>query len=227
MTDIPVDLDQFKQAWQRLDRRLTAQHAMAFGAFRTAHLRSMRWRLWPLYGGQFVQLALGVVMMAVGVAGWWGFARVPHLVVAGALVHAYGVALVIAAGRTVWFLSRIDYAAPVIEIQQEIGRVRAWYMRCGFWLGQAWWFIWMPCLMVFAAMAGFDVWHRAPKVLGLGAAIGFAGMLLTIGASRLSRRPGWHWLSAMNEDAMAGASLRRARAVLEEIRRFEDEPPAA
>jgi serine/threonine-protein kinase len=226
MTNIPIDLDEFKEAWQRLDRRLAAQQALAFQVFRAGRVRSLRRRLWPLYGGQIVQLALGGALIAAGVSGWWRYPRLPHLVVAGVTVHAYGIALVIAAARTIWFMNRIDYAAPVVSIQRQLGGLRAWYVRCGVWLGQAWWFLWMPCLMVAAAVAGVDVWRRAPGVFGLGTAIGVVGLLLTSGAYRLARRHDWGWLSVLNDDAMAGASLRRARAVLDEIRRFEAEPPA-
>jgi len=85
-------------------------------------------------------MALGGALIAAGVAGWWRFPRLPHLVVAGVTVHACGIALLIAAARTIWFLNRIDYAAPVVSIQRQLGGLRAWYVRCGVWLGQAWWF---------------------------------------------------------------------------------------
>ena len=226
MTDVSLDLDEFKEAWQRLDRRLAAHQALAFQVFREGRVRSLRRRLWPLYGGQIAQVALGGAMIAAGVFGWARHAGLPHLVVAGAILHAYGIALVIAAARTIWFSNRIDYSAPVVSIQRQLGDLRACYVRGGVWLGQAWWFLWMPCLMVAAAAAGVDVWRRAPLMFGLGTAIGGVGLLLTAAAYRLARRPGWGWLSALNDDAMAGASLRRAYAVLEEIRRFEEEPPA-
>ena len=48
MTDLPIDLDEFKRAWQDLDRRLAAQHALAFQVFRDGRVRSLRRRLWPL-----------------------------------------------------------------------------------------------------------------------------------------------------------------------------------
>jgi hypothetical protein len=118
-------------------------------------------------------------------------------------------------------MHRVDYAAPVVSIQRQLADLRAWHVRTGRWLGQAWWFLWMPCLMVAAAAVGADLWRRAPGVFGFGAAIGVIGLLLTEGAARLSRQPGWTWLAALNDDAMAGASLRRAQAVLDEIRRFE------
>lgn len=225
MTEMSLDLDEFKQAWQRLDRRLAAQQALAFQAFRDGRVRSLRRRLWPLYGGQIVQMILGGVMTVIGMYGWSRNWPLPHLVAAGGLLHAYGVALIIGASRTIWLMNRVDYAAPVVAIQRQLADLRAWYVRCGIWLGQAWWFLWMPGVMVAAAALGADVLRRAPGVFVMGTVIGIVGLLLTEGAARLSRRPGWRWLQVLNDDAIAGASLRRAQAVLDEIRRFEDDEP--
>lgn len=227
MTNVSIDLDEFKQAWQRLDRRLAAQQALAFQAFRDGRVRTLRRRLWPLYGGQIVQMAVGSAMVAFGVYGWSRHWPMTPVVVAGALLHLYGVALIAAGARTIWLMNRLDYAAPVLTIQRQMAGLRAWYVRCGIWLGQAWWLLWMPCVIVLAAAAGANVWERAPGVFWLGAAIGIVGVLLTEGAARLSRRPGWRWLSVLNDDAIAGTSLRRAQAVLDEIGRFEQEDPPA
>ena len=84
-------------------------------------------------------------------------------------------------------------------------------------------------MMMLVALAGVDMWTRAPGVFSLGTAIGVAGLLVMWGLQRWARRPGWAWLRASNESAMTGASLRRAAAVLAEIRRFEvdaDDEPA-
>ncbi len=65
--------------------------------------------------------------------------------------------------------------------------------------------------------------------VGAGAIIGciLAGVVAMEAAARLSRRPRWRWLAVLNDDAMAGASLRRAQAVLDEIARFEEETTVA
>ena len=227
MTDIPLDpLDEFREAWKRLDRAFAAQQALAFQVFREGRIRSLRRRLWPLYGGQIVQMILGAATIGAGVWGWTTYSSLPQLVVAGAILHVYGVALVIAAARTFWFLSRIDYAAPVVSIQRQLADLGAWHGRANLWLGLAWWFLWMPCLMVGAAAAGVDVWRHAPLMFALGSVIGVVGLLWMTGAWRLAGGLGGRWRPALSEDAIAGASLRRARAVLGEIRRFEGESDA-
>lgn len=221
MTTHSIDLDDFKQAWQRLDARLAQQNALAFQAFRDQRTQQMRRRLWPLHGGQIVQMLFGISMIVLGVYGWRRNAGVPHLVAAGVVVQAYGIAAVASAGRTMQHIRELDYAAPVVTLQRQLGALRAWHVRAGVWLGQAWWFLWMPCVMIAAAALGADVFQRAPGVFLIGTVIGVAGVMLFEAAARLSRRPGWTWLAVLNDDAMAGASLRRAQAVLDEIARFE------
>lgn len=223
MTSHPIDLDDFKQAWQRLDARLAQQNALAFQAFRDQRVQTMRRRLWPLYGGQVLQMLIGIALIVVGVYGWRRNLGVPHLVVAGAAVQAYGIAAAAAAGQTMSHIRGVDYTAPVVGLQRQLAELRAWHVRSGIWLGQAWWFLWMPCVMIVAAALGADVFRRAPPVFLVGAVIGVAGVTLVEAAARLSRRPGWTWLAVLNDDAMAGASLRRAQAVLDEIARFEDD----
>lgn len=229
MTGTPADLDDLKQLWQRLDARLAAQQALAFQAFRDRRLHTLRRRLWPLYGGQVVQMSFGIAMLVFGIYGWRRNMAIPHLVAAGLLVQAYGVAAIASAGRTMQLIREFDYTMPVVTLQRQLAALRAWHVRSGVWLGQAWWFLWMPWVMIVAAALGVDVWRRAPQVLWSGAAVGVAGVVGMEAAARLSRRPRWRWLAVLNDDAMAGASLRRAQAVLDEIARFEDEaaPPDA
>ena len=227
MTSPTVDLDEFKAAWHRLDARLAAQQALAFQAFRDRRLQTLRRRLWPLYGGQIVQMLFGIAMIVLGVYGWRRNLSAWHLVIAGVLAQVYGVAAVASAGRTMRHIHELDYSAPVVALQRQLGELRAWHVRSGVWLGQAWWFLWMPCVMIVAAALGVDVWRRAPHVLWSGAAVGVAGVVGMEAAARLSRRPHWRWLAVLNDDAMAGASLRRAQAVLDEIARFEEETTVA
>lgn len=226
MTSTPPELDDLKQLWQRLDARLAAQQTLAFQAFRDRRLQTLRRRLWPLYGGQIVQLAFGIAMLVFGVYGWRRNMATPHLVAAGLLVQVYGVAAIASAGRTMQLIREFDYTMPVVTLQRQLVVLRTWHVRTGVWLGQAWWFLWMPCVMIVAAALGVDVWRRAPQVLWFGAAVGVAGVVVMEAAARLSRRPHWRWLAVLNDDAMAGASLRRAQAVLDEIARFEDETTA-
>ena len=85
-------------------------------------------------------------------------------------------------------------------------------------LGIPWWLLWVPLVMVLAGLAGVDAFARAPGFVFASLAVGVLGMLGTWWIHRWSRRPG---RADALEDALSGASLRRARAQLEELGRFE------
>ncbi len=235
MTDFTMDIDDLKLAWQSLDRRLERQNALAFQLFKDGRVKKARSRLRLLYWGQMVQILVGVLVIAASVSVWTVHWQVLHLRLAGLVMHVYGVLLIIFSGRTLWFISQVDYAAPVVAIQRQLAELRRWYVLSGLAIGYSWWLLWMPFMMVLAVqLAGVDVYARAPAVFSLGTAIGVTGLLVTWGLHRWSQRPRWAWLAVNMEDAMTGASLRRAKAVIEEIRQFEDdeaagalEPPTA
>lgn len=222
-----MDIDELKLAWQSLDRKLDRQNALAFQHFKDGRVRTMRARLRPLLFGQLAQCVIGAGLVVFAARTWVTHWDHLPLRVAGLVVHVYGVLVVIAGARTVHLVRQLDYAAPVVGLQRQFAELRAWYVRTGAAIGLVWWFMWMPFMMMLVALAGVDMWTRAPGVFSLGTAIGVAGSLLTWMVQRWSRRPGWAWLAASNEEAMTGASLRRAGLVLEEIRRFEAEPDGA
>jgi hypothetical protein len=230
MTDTLMDIDDLKVAWQRLDRKLDRQNALAFEHFKDGRVRTMRARLRPLLLGQAAQCVIGAGLVVFAVRTWLTHWDHSPLRTAGLVMHVYGVLVIIAGARTVHLIRQIDYAAPVLALQRQLAELRAWYVRTGTAIGLAWWFLWMPFMMMLVALAGVDMWTRAPGVFSLGTAIGVAGLLVMWGLQRWAQRPGWAWLAASHEAAMTGASLRRAAAVLDEIRRFEtepaDEPPA-
>lgn len=227
MTDTTMDIDDLKLGWQRLDQRLERQNALAFQAFKDSRVRRARVRMWPLYGGQILQMLVGAVIIVAAADVWATHWQLVPVRLAGLTMHVYGVLLIVAATRTLWLLTRIDYAAPVVAIQRQLGDVRHWYARSGLAIGMSWWLLWMPFVMVMAALAGFDMFARAPGVFSLGTAIGLAGLLLNWGLYVASRRPRWAWIARLNDDAMTGASLRRAQAALDEVHRFEEDESGA
>lgn len=197
------DLHDLRQAWQQVDRRLVVQHRLAVQVYREGRLRALRWRWWPLYGGQILQIAAGLFTVAAGGYGWRHRGDGAIVVGSGVVLHVYGLALVVGAARVLARLRAIDYAAPVVEIQKRLAALRTSYVRSAVVLGQAWWFLWMPCVVVGAAAAGVDIWPRAWRVFTLGTAVGIVGVLLTEGAARWSRRPGWEWLASLQDQALA------------------------
>ena len=119
-------------------------------------------------------------------------------------------------------ISRIDYAAPVLAIQKQLGQLRRFYVRTNIGLGMAWWFLWMPiAMMLFMSAFGADLYANAPAVIYGGGAIAAAGLLLTWAFDRWARHPSRPQMAKIVDDSVAGSSLTRAQQALDEIAQFE------
>jgi hypothetical protein len=213
-----MEPNDIQSAWQTLDQRLQRQYALDLHRFREEKLQRMRSGLRPLFWGQCLQILFGAGIVLLAAALWSTHPRAAAVIVAGVLVHAYGVACIIGAGATLGAMSGIDNAAPVLEIQKQLARVRKAYVIGGLVLGIPWWFLWIPFVMALAGLAGVDVFARAPSFVYGSVAVGALGMLGTWWVYRWSRRPA---RAKSLDDALSGASLRRARARIEELERFE------
>jgi len=218
-----MELDDFKTAWQSLDRRLQQQHQLNLQVFRQGKLDRMKSGLRPLFWGQIVQMLWGLAFIAMAALLWSQKPESAPVIVAGVIVHAYGVVCVILAGVTLGQMARIDYSAPVLDIQKQLAKVRRSYIVSGMVAGLPWWFMWLPVLMVLLALAGVDLYARAPSLVGMGALVGVAGLLATWWFHHWSRHPSRPRLARAMEDSITGGSLRKAKAQLDELMQFERE----
>ena len=214
-----MELDELKQSWQALDRRLAQQHAFNLQLQRESRLDKMRHGLRPLWVGQIVQIVAGALLSLVAGNFWFEYRQYPHLLFCGLLVHLYGVLMIVFAARNLHLIKQIDYAAPVLDIQRRLAELRAWKTRIEapvFLVTGC--FVWIPALLMLFAGLGADVWRLHPEVVRWLCASGVASLLLMWLAIRLIRRV---WGARVLEREAAGYSVRRAEAVLEEVRRFE------
>ena len=219
-----MELDELKVAWQTLDRRLQQQNTLSLHVFTERRLDQARSRLRPLVWGQIVQMLCGLLLVLAAVGFWTAHRDVPHLLAAGLIVHAYGVATIAFGGITLGLIGRIDYAAPVLAIQKQLAQLRSFYIRNGMIAGLSWWLLWVPLMMMFfMSVFGADLYANAPSVIYGGTAIGVAGLLATWWLQRWSRDPRRPRLAKFMHGSMTGAALRRAQAQLDEIVRFEQE----
>lgn len=216
-----MELDEMKLAWQSLDRRLEEHLTLNKKALLQEKRSKAPSKLRPLVWGQGIQIIIGS-FMALMAATFWGATRdIPHLFYAGLSLNIYGVLLIIFGGIMQGFMSRVDYSAPVIEIQKQLAQVRSLYVRAGSILGLVWWLLWIPLTMVvFAWVFGFDIYAKGPPVMILSWwIIGFTGLLATLGfMAWASKRPD---LSKKMEASAAGKSLNNAVTFLDEIAEFE------
>ncbi|MFC6841429.1 serine/threonine protein kinase [Xanthomonas theicola] len=212
--------EELKQAWQALDRRLQRHDRLQVQWLLQQNLQRVRSSLRPLLWGQILQLPFGLACIALAGLLWSRSALPAHVVAAGVAVHAYGVVTVAMAGIVVGRLLRIDYSAPVLEIQHQIARTRRWHVGSGLLCGLSWWVLWVPVLMALGALAGVDLLARAPGLVWSGLGVGVAGIAASAWLYRRSRHPGRPRLMRIVDDSLGGASLRKASRVLDEVERF-------
>ncbi len=222
MTDTSLDLDDLKQAWQSLDRRLARFEAIAFDAVRERRLDAVRASLRPLRWGQMLQIPMGAALMIWAASTWNAHWPVVNVRVAAFVVHAYGLGLVLAGARTLRLIRELDNGTPVVQLQRRLAGIQRWYDVSGLVIGMAWWLLWLPIVMMLAGHAGVDVLARAPRPIAGWVAACLVGLALSLWVV-LSRHAGRPWLRRVVDDMAEGPSLRRARRLLDEVDRFESD----
>lgn len=219
--DTTMELDEFKSAWQALDRRLQLDNELKLHVMRERTLDKARGSLRPLFWGQVVQILFGIAFLLLASLLWMSQPAHASSIVAGVLVHGYGVLMIIAAGVVLGALREVDYAAPVLDIQKKLLRARTLYIRSGMVAGLPWWFLWIAILQVLAGLGDVDLLAKAPSLVWIGYGIGAAGLLATWWFHRWARRPQRAEFGRKMDDSLSGGSLRKALAQLDELQRFE------
>ena len=118
-----MEPDDLKTAWQSLETRMARMarsDAIQLALLRDTRLVRAKAQLRPLKIGQWLQAALGLGLILLGVACWTRNIDVTGLLVAGIAIHAFGVLTIIGATATLVLAGRIDYAAPVLQIQRQL-----------------------------------------------------------------------------------------------------------
>ncbi len=216
-----MELDDFKSAWQALDHRLQLDNTLKLHALRERKLDKARDSLRPLFRGQVVQILFGIPFILLAALLWISQPAHASSIIAGVLVHAYGVLTIIAAGVVLGALRDVDYAAPVLDIQKKLLRARTLYIRSGMVAGLPWWFLWIAILQTLAGLGDVDLLAKAPALVWSGYGIGAIGLIGTWWFHRWARRPERAEFGRKMDDGLSGGSLRKALAQLDELQRFE------
>ena len=217
------ELDDLKSAWQTLSRNLERQHALTLHQFRESKLTRFRSGFRWLVIGQVIQIICGVLLTVISARFWLNHIGVAHAMIYGISLHAYGVMLIAFAARDLALIKRLDYAAPVLELQKQIAELRKWHVHTALWFGITGCFSWIPLILALAYSLGADIWLRKPEVIGWLVVSGLVPAALLVGIVLWSRRPGRAKLAKNLEDGSVGRSITRAQALLEEIAQFERE----
>lgn len=222
--DTTMELDDLKQAWQTLDRRLELQNALSLHMFKEDKLRKAKSRLRPLMLGAVLHILIGVVFTVFFATFWIAHLDNAVLMLSGIVMHAYSVLLIVFGMMELLTITRINYAEPVVTIQKYLAYLRTLRVRAMPWLGLPHWLLWVPLtLIVFKRFFGADLWANAPEVVGIFLAVGVLGLLATLWFLRWSTRPLPRRIGQYLWASSAGRSVSRAQAELDDIAKFSEE----
>ena len=219
--DMPTNLDDLKLAWQELSVKLERQNALALRQVKDNQFGQFRSGLRPLTLGQFLQLIIGVAIAAFSGGFWFDHLTNPQFFVCGLLLHIYGLMFIAFAVRDLVLIRRIDYSAPVLEIQRQLAELRAWHLRAAAWHGLSGSVIWLPVMLIVLHLLGVDFLMNKPADLYWLISTAFVCLAVTYGLIFLSRSPGNCGRALRN--SWIGRSVNLAQATLDEIEKFEHE----
>jgi len=218
-----MELDDLKTAWEALNQQLKRDSAINLAIYTEHKLTSTRRTLRPLFWGQALQILFGIPFLLLAAALWSSRPHAISVIVAGVVVHIYGIGCIICAAIVMGTIHNLDYSGSVLEIQEKLARVRRAYIIGGLVGGMTWWFLWIPVLMVLLALVHVNLYAQAPLVIWSGLAVGVVGLVGMLWFYVYSRKPGHDRLRRFVDKAVVGRSLQRAQAQLNEIRKFAQE----
>ena len=220
-----MELDEMKAAWLALDRRLAREEALTLTTFREGRLDRLRAMLRPLVMARIAQIVLGALMALAFAPFWLEHLATPHFVVIGASLHLYALMMIIGGARDLFMIHRIDYAAPLVEIQLRLAELRAWLLKSAPVFGAVGCFIWIPfTLWAFEVLFGADLWTNAPIVVWMFVGWGVIALAVLLLALHVARHPGRTKWAERFERGMIGSRLANAQRFLDEISAFAREP---
>ena len=217
-----MELDEFKQQWQEMDRKLDRSIALNLRLLTEKRTRRTKLRLAPLLLVQPVQIVIGLALTIFFARFWIANLDSWPLVISGLFLHALSIGLIIDAVVRMLLILRINYAAPVVKIQRYLALLRRWEIRSFKWTWVAVWLAPPAVLIVGAKLStSRDLWSVAPNAViytAIGCLVGVGLSYLFDLWARHSPRLG----AAMNS-MYVGYSIAGAQASLDEIDEFARE----
>jgi hypothetical protein len=220
-----MELDELKTAWRELERRLDENTALTGQLLREKRLDKTRWALRRIAWGQSLQIVIWIVIISIVAPFWIQYRSTPHFLVAGLVMHLYGIATIILSVRRLALIANVNYGKPVVELQARIACLRRARVQDQLWLGLPWWILWIVATMIGAQRwLGLDIYAPAPAWVWWTIAIGIIGIALTLWLPRVfANTPRGSRFLQNTLDNLAGRSLVRAARQLDEIAQFSRE----
>jgi hypothetical protein len=218
-----MELDDLKAAWADLDKRVEGVETIVRADYRARRMSRARRALGWLGLGQVVQVAIALAIVVTVAPFWIAHRHIPHLLLAGLLLHAYGVFTISAAVVQLLVIGRTYYTGPIVQCQKRLAELRRLRIICELAVGLPWLVLWVPALLVIAQVfAGVDLYARVPGWILGNVAFGLLAIVSSVWVARwLANRPTRPRCVQSLLDDLAGRSLQRVAANLAEIRAFE------
>jgi hypothetical protein len=220
-----MELDELKSAWHEIERRLDASDALAGQLLRERKLDKTRSTLRRIAWGQTLQIAIWIGIISIVGPFWIQYRATLHFLVAGLVMHLYGVVTIVLSVRQLLLIANVNYGKPVVELQAQIACLRRARVQDQLWLGLPWWILWVVATIIGAQRWwGVDIYAPAPLWVWVTVAIGVVGIVLTLWLPRVfANTPRGSRFLQDTLDNLAGRSLVRAARQLDEIAQFSRE----
>lgn len=220
-----MELEAFKQSWQEMDRKLEQQISLNRDLFQQMKLKESRNRLLPLALYRGIELILFLVFS--NLLGGYIFDHLgqPQFYIPAAVILLFALSGIVGAIGQLYYISQVNFAEPVTVIQKKlmavathrIGLLKLTLATVPFFLCYG--------IVGFEWLLGIDMFaygHPTWWVIQLA----FSALLIPVVIWAICKinyqnmhRP---WVRHLLEND-GGRPVREAMAVLEEIRRFEQE----
>ncbi len=219
-----MNLDELGNQWTALDQKLEFAIRLNTRQLRESAMSKSRTALESLSRGIVIELLINVVAIGalgsfmVNHVGDWRFLA-PALV-----LNAAAIGLVAFGGYQLRALARVDFGAPVVAVQRQLGTLKRQRIRAVQWTLLLAPLFWTPLLIVgLNGLLGVDAYAVLPAgFLVANALVGVAAIPLLLWTSRRFARRFEHasWMQRLMDD-LAGRSLARATLSLDSVARFE------
>lgn len=214
-------MNEFKDLWQQLDKKLNRQNELQFSRLKVAHLNRARSDLRPLFWGMALQVVFGLFCVLVAAPFWVGNLSTPVLWISGLVVHVYGLLAMVLGARIMLKINRLDMSAPVLGIQKQLVDLKKSYISSGWIVGLPWWVLWLPFSVIVLHQRTGLLSEQLPTTFLVIGSVCLVLMLVTVLAVRWASNSARPKLAAKIETLLAGVSLTKAQQSLDELLRFE------
>lgn len=219
-----MELDEMRQAWREVDRKLQklrfANENLRI-EMHACRARQSMWRTELLMWIEAIANGLGLLLLGVFIAQQSAL----RFILPAALLYPAAVAIFASSVAQLVLLSRIDYGAPVLDIQRQLESLRLLRLRTtqGELLSAL--LLWVPLAVVLMrALKGIDLYALGAGWIAVNVALGAAAIpLLWWLAKRFGPLFNRSRFGRILLDDLAGRGLAEARGQMAATARFAAE----